>query len=247
MRSRDELAEFGELAGYGQQQFIPASALLSYQINFENASETLVPAQTVQVTDSLTNILDLTTFQLTEIGFGNRTLTVPPRTQHFIHNECVSYLGVNFDVQIEAGIRLATGEAYATFRSIDPATGLPPANSLGFLPPEDGTDRQGWRDLRAANLRQSARLGDHRHVNAARHIPPNLVALGQEFHRSILQTSGDALTSKASILLELGADMKEILTYYDKYSNEQRSNSGAQGSAEAVEHHSRNHLGLAGG
>jgi hypothetical protein len=36
---------------------------------------------------------------------------------------------------------MVTGEVYATFRSVVPATGLPPSVDVGFLPPEDGTGR----------------------------------------------------------------------------------------------------------
>jgi uncharacterized repeat protein (TIGR01451 family) len=54
----------------------------------------------------------------------------------------MTYNGETFDVDIEAGINLGTGQVYATFFSLDPTTGLPPSNVLtGFLPPEDGTGR----------------------------------------------------------------------------------------------------------
>jgi hypothetical protein len=60
--------------------------------------------------------------------------------------------GAGFEVQIEAGIRLAGGEVYATFRSIDAATGLPPGVDVGFLPAEDGTSR-GQEEAQAAEFR----------------------------------------------------------------------------------------------
>ena len=66
---------------------------------------------------------------------------MPPNTQHFETNVPMSYLSTTFEVQVEAGIHLASGQAYVTFRSIDPATGLPPSVEIGFLPPEDGTGR----------------------------------------------------------------------------------------------------------
>jgi len=53
----------------------------------------------------------------------------------------ITYNGKDLEVQIEAGIHSATGEVYATFRTIDPATGQPPEVDWGFLPPEDGTGR----------------------------------------------------------------------------------------------------------
>ena len=93
------------------------------------------------ITDRLTNTLDWRTFELTEVAFGDVLIAVPPRTQHFEKNVKMTFNGVEFEVQIEAGIRLATGEVYATYRSIVPATGLPPAVDIGFLPPENGTGR----------------------------------------------------------------------------------------------------------
>jgi hypothetical protein len=51
------------------------------------------------------------------------------------------YNGQDFEVQIEAGINLATGQVFAHFYSIDPDTSLPPDVLTGFLPPEDGTGR----------------------------------------------------------------------------------------------------------
>jgi hypothetical protein len=95
----------------------------------------------VFVTDRLTNLLDGQTFELTEIAFGDVFLAVPPGTRHFQTSKQLSANSVQFDVQIEAGIRLETGEVYATFRCIIPTTGLPPGVETGFLPPENGTGR----------------------------------------------------------------------------------------------------------
>ncbi|MGB9629585.1 MAG: DUF7619 domain-containing protein, partial [Thermodesulfobacteriota bacterium] len=48
---------------------------------------------------------------------------------------------MDIEVRIEAGIRAETGEVFANFYSIDPATGLPPPVNIGFLPPENNTGR----------------------------------------------------------------------------------------------------------
>ena len=53
----------------------------------------------------------------------------------------MTFNGQTFDVEVEAGIHTGTGEAYATFQSIDPNTMLPPDVLTGFLPQEDGTGR----------------------------------------------------------------------------------------------------------
>jgi hypothetical protein len=53
--------------------------------------------------------------------------------------------GTNFEVEINIGVNLSTGELYANFYSLDPVTGLPPESGVGMLPPEDGTGRgMGW-------------------------------------------------------------------------------------------------------
>jgi RHS repeat-associated protein len=128
-------------AGFGTNGFITASGTLAYLVDFENETNASAPAQQVVVTDQLNGSLDWSTFQLAEVGFGDQLIVVPPNAQHFETNVPVSYLGTNFQVQIEAGIQLYSGLVYANFRSIDPATSLPPPVNIGFLPPEDGTGR----------------------------------------------------------------------------------------------------------
>ena len=118
-----------------------SAQLLPYRINFENAASATAPAQTVNVSNQLATSLDWSSFQLTEIAFGDHFITVPAGLQHFTKTEKMTYNNVAFDVQIEAGIRLTTGQVYAKFQSIDPLTGLPPAVEIGFLPPENGTGR----------------------------------------------------------------------------------------------------------
>ncbi|MEI6566018.1 MAG: RHS repeat-associated core domain-containing protein [Verrucomicrobiota bacterium] len=127
--------------GFGTQNFIASGSLLPYRINFENATNATAPAQQVVVGDPLNANLDWATLELTEIGFGDHLIAVPPNTQHFEKTEKLQVNGFDFEVQIEAGIRLATGEVYARFQSINPTNGLPPPVNVGFLPPEDGTGR----------------------------------------------------------------------------------------------------------
>src|SRR5207253_2756433 len=95
------------------------------------------PAQQVAISDHLNANLDGDTFQLSEIGFGDTLLTIPPGSQHFATTVAMTQNGQTFNVQIEAGLRSATGEVFATFQSLDPTTQLPPDVLTGFLPPED--------------------------------------------------------------------------------------------------------------
>jgi hypothetical protein len=127
--------------GFGPQNFVASGRLLPYRINFENTTNATAPAQQVVVIDPLSPNLDWTTFELTEIALGDHLIAVPPNPQHFEKTEQLRVNGFDFQVQIEAGIRLATGEVYARFQSLDPSTGLPPPVDVGLLPPEDGTGR----------------------------------------------------------------------------------------------------------
>ncbi len=94
------------------------------------------------MTDQLSSDLDWTTFELTEIGFGDIVIPVSNDTAFFeTAVPMTATSGEEIEVQIEAGIRAGTGEVYANFISIDPDTGLPPDVLTGFLPPEDETGR----------------------------------------------------------------------------------------------------------
>lgn len=129
------------LTRHEAQGYISSNVLLPYHIDFENDTNATAAAQSVFVADRLTNTLDWTTFELGEIGFGDERIMLPPQTQHFETNLPVTINGASFVVQIQAGIRLNSGEVFCTFRSIDLTTDLPPPATSGFLPPEDGTGR----------------------------------------------------------------------------------------------------------
>ena len=128
-------------AGFETAGFIRPDIAFPYRIDFENEPSATAPAQQVVITDQLDSELNWDSFELTEIGFGDQLIAVPDNTQHFETTVPMSYNGVGFEVQTEAGINYATGVIYATFYSIDPNTGLPPDVLIGFLPPEDGTGR----------------------------------------------------------------------------------------------------------
>lgn len=127
--------------GYGPANHLSVSLGLPYRIDFENDSSASAPAQQVTVTNSLSNNLDWSSFRLTEIGFGDQLIVLPPGTQYYQNTVPMTYNGVTFDVRIEAGIHSATGQVFANFQSLDPANNLPPEALTGFLPPEDGTGR----------------------------------------------------------------------------------------------------------
>ena len=65
--------------------------LLPYRINFENDKSATAPVQNVTVKNPLATGLDWSTFQLTEIAFGDHFISVPAGAQHFIKSEEMTY------------------------------------------------------------------------------------------------------------------------------------------------------------
>ncbi|MFI5460129.1 MAG: RHS repeat-associated core domain-containing protein [Isosphaerales bacterium] len=128
-------------AGYGTQNFVADAGPFPYQIDFENSPTATAPAQQVVIADTLGTNLDLSTFQLTDIAFGDTLLTVPPDSQDYQAMVPMTYNGVTFDVLINASLNYQTRQLTVTLQSIDPSTQLPPSVLTGFLPPEDGTGR----------------------------------------------------------------------------------------------------------
>jgi RHS repeat-associated protein len=129
-------------AGVGPQNVVGPNAVLPYRVDFENAPTATAPVQVVTVTNQLDPSFDWSTFALTQVGFGDVNVTIPTGTQNYQTTVDMTANGQTFQVQITLGINALTGEVFAEFYAIDPATGLPPANVLtGFLPPEEGTGR----------------------------------------------------------------------------------------------------------
>ena len=91
------------------------------------------------VSDQLDSDLDWTSFELTGMGFGDQLIAVPENSQHFETTAAMSYNGVDFEVQIEAGIPWRPGGVCRSRRSPQHRSAARPP--VGFLPPEDGTSR----------------------------------------------------------------------------------------------------------
>ena len=119
----------------------PRAGPLPYRIDFENEATATAPAQRVVVTDQLDTNFDWKTFELTEVGFGDTDIVIPPGSQHFQTTVDLTENGQPIEVDIELGLNPQTGLITATFQTIDPHTQLPPDVLTGFLPPEDGTGR----------------------------------------------------------------------------------------------------------
>ncbi len=132
-------------AGYGTQAFIAASATDAYTIDFENATTATAPAQQITITQQLDANLDWRTFRLTGFGFDNLTTTLSG-SQPFYSGLLDYSVTKGYDVEVTAGVNVATGLVTWTFLTIDPATGQAPQNpQLGLLPVDDDQgDGQGF-------------------------------------------------------------------------------------------------------
>jgi hypothetical protein len=151
--SEDPNEKFGA-NGVGLKNWVRTDAVIPYRVNFENlgpgsvdgggnpyATFASAPAQRVTVTDPLKPGLDWSTFQLVELGFGDTMVPIPSGRTHFAGTVPMTFNGRTFNVELEAGIDLASGRVFAIFQSIDPQSSLPPDVLTGFLPTEDGTGR----------------------------------------------------------------------------------------------------------
>jgi hypothetical protein len=133
-------------SGVGSQRYISGQEPLRYAIDFANKPDASAPAQTVVVTDQLdTSKMDLSTFSLGPIAFGDATIVTPPFGQKTFNTDVDLRPAKNLIVRIQAALNLSTGVATWTLQSIDPATNEPPNDPLvGFLPPNvNGTEGEG--------------------------------------------------------------------------------------------------------
>ncbi|MBY0276863.1 hypothetical protein K2Z84_16110, partial [Candidatus Binatia bacterium] len=130
----DPNGKFGSAMGMG---FVSDEEPLRYTVLFENDPVlATAPAQEVVVTDALdTNLLDLDTFSLGPIAFGDRRVFPPSGAQDYF-TEVDLRPEQNLIVRIRAMLERATGVVTWRFTSLDPDTGDLPEDALaGFLPP----------------------------------------------------------------------------------------------------------------
>ncbi|MBM4460396.1 MAG: DUF11 domain-containing protein [Chloroflexi bacterium] len=132
-------------AGIGSQRAVPADGELTYTINFENAITATAPVQELVVVDQLDPNLDWTTFQFSDVAYGNQLLSVSNDSLQFSAREFPTPPTITgttqgpMAVDITASLNPQTRRVEWRLKAIDTATGLPPEDPFaGFLPPEDG-------------------------------------------------------------------------------------------------------------
>jgi hypothetical protein len=122
---------------------------MPYTIHFENVAAASAPAQEIVITDQLHANLDWTTFELTQIGFGEQVVDVP--AGHAYYQTEVG-LGDGLIARVEAGLDIETGLLSTHLVCLDRTTGLFPEDPLaGLLPPNvNPPEGEGWLSFRVA-------------------------------------------------------------------------------------------------
>ena len=134
-QSLDPNAILGPSA-YGSANFVNASAVLPYTIDFQNSPSAAAWAAQVQITQQLDPNLDWSTFQLGDVQLGNLDIPIPAGTSSIDETlDERATLGVY--VHVVAGVNANTGVATWTLTALDPTTMAIPADpTLGLLPPD---------------------------------------------------------------------------------------------------------------
>ena len=118
-------------------QWVSAEQSLPYTIYFENDPElATAAAQRVEVRHPFHSLGNLATFGIGAFGFGEHIFEVEGSPSSYQQRlDLTEAMGLYVDVI--AGVDVVTNEAFWIFQSIDPATGLPPQGTEGFLPIND--------------------------------------------------------------------------------------------------------------
>lgn len=127
--------------GFGSEQWVEGGGALRYQVFFENVASATASAANVRIHDTLESSLDLGSFRVDQIQFGETTIDVPANRASFSTSvDLRATHGVRVDVT--AGANTATREVFWLLSAVDPETGEFPANpDDGILPPNDDTGR----------------------------------------------------------------------------------------------------------
>jgi hypothetical protein len=121
--------------GVGENRYILPGRTMDYIIRFENMPDASAPAQEVLIRDTLdTQVFDLSTFELGDITFGDRTVSVPRGLRSFFTR--VPLDDPRFELLIDANLVMETGIVTWRFTTFDPELNDLPFDPLdGFLPP----------------------------------------------------------------------------------------------------------------
>ena len=131
--------------GYGDANYISADQSLLYKIEFENNPNATAPAQKVIIRCPIDSNLELGTFKVGLVTFDVYENDFGFRSSRVLNHNIDAREKTGTFVQVQVSIDAVNNEAVWLLQSLDPLTGLPPTNPLiGFLPPNNGTNGQGY-------------------------------------------------------------------------------------------------------
>jgi RHS repeat-associated protein len=123
-------------SAYGSADFVSASSVLPYTIDFQNTPTATASCGEIQITQQLSANLDWSTFQLGDIVLGSLDIAIPAGMSS-IDQTLDERSTLDVYVQVVAGINANTGVATWTLTALDPTTmQIPEDPLLGLLPPD---------------------------------------------------------------------------------------------------------------
>jgi hypothetical protein len=130
--------------GFGQLAFVAGQETMPYMVEFENVPDATAPAEMIHITDVLDPNLDMRTFRLGEIVFGDHVINVPENKSYYQARIQLGPEHNNIVADISAGLDIQSGQVFWIMTAIDPNTGEQPENPLiGLLPPNDPNTHSG--------------------------------------------------------------------------------------------------------
>ncbi|MEO7312472.1 MAG: CARDB domain-containing protein [Chitinophagaceae bacterium] len=128
-------------SGYGLDRIVSAKETMPYIVHFENDSLLAeVAAQRVVVRQKISSKADPLTFRVGNFNFGGHSFLGPSDKSNYFTTINMDSLGYRVDVT--AGVDIVKREAFWVLQTIDPTTGLVPANPFtGLLPVNDADGR----------------------------------------------------------------------------------------------------------
>jgi hypothetical protein len=124
--------------GYSAAAFVGSQVPWQYRIYFENISNALAFARQIAITNMLDPSFDIRTFRVSEIAFGNVTISVPANRSFYQRRVAAPYPNpTNIVVDVTAGVDVERNTAFWTLNAIDLNTGQLVENAFaGVLPPD---------------------------------------------------------------------------------------------------------------
>jgi RHS repeat-associated protein len=136
VRSRDPNDIIGP-PGFGELKFIPQDLVGRYKIRFENVENASAPAQSVVIKTEISDSVELRTFRLGPVGFGDTELELD--YSKAMHRSALDLSrSRSYAVRIQAGIDVIERTAWWELTTVNASTGeLIPDPLIGFLPPNN--------------------------------------------------------------------------------------------------------------